>query len=142
MVTAIRKKDRGSAIVEFAVILPLLALILCGIIEYGFMFYLQISLTNASREGARAGITRIDGSATTLAVSVSTNYLKAARIMPEEMPPGGYETEISAEISPPNEATGEPSTLIVSIVHKYESIVGLIPTPETLTAVAVMRRAL
>lgn len=48
--------EKGGAAVEFAVVLPLLVLILFGIVEYGFIFYNKQVLTNASREGARFGI--------------------------------------------------------------------------------------
>lgn len=49
-------KNTGAAVVEFAVILPLLLLLLFGIIEFGFLLYNKAMVTNASREGARAGI--------------------------------------------------------------------------------------
>lgn len=42
--------------VEMALILPLLLLILMGTIEFGRIFHSYLLLTNASREGARAGI--------------------------------------------------------------------------------------
>lgn len=48
--------QKGAALVEFAVILPLLLLIVFGIVEFGFIFYNQAILTNASREGARRAI--------------------------------------------------------------------------------------
>ena len=51
-----RHNQNGAAVVEFAVVLPLLLLIVFGIIEFGFLMYNQAMLTNASREGARAGI--------------------------------------------------------------------------------------
>jgi len=46
----------GTAIVEFAIVLPLLFLLLMGIIEFSLVLYDKAVLTNASREGARAGI--------------------------------------------------------------------------------------
>ena len=46
----------GTAIVEFAIVLPILLLILMGIIEFSLILYDKAVLTNASREGARAGI--------------------------------------------------------------------------------------
>lgn len=50
-----RKKDResGQAMVEFALVLPILLLIVCGIIDFGWLFFNQLSLDNACREGAR-----------------------------------------------------------------------------------------
>ncbi|GAA1889756.1 hypothetical protein GCM10009715_39470 [Paeniglutamicibacter psychrophenolicus] len=46
--------QRGASAVEFAIVLPLLLTLLLGIIEFGFLFNQQISLTQAAREGARA----------------------------------------------------------------------------------------
>lgn len=44
---------RGAAIVEFAVVLPLLITLLLGVIEYGWLFMVRQSLQNAAREGCR-----------------------------------------------------------------------------------------
>jgi hypothetical protein len=52
--------QKGAAAVEFAVVLPLLVLLLFGSIEFGLLLYNQEVITNASREGARAGIARHD----------------------------------------------------------------------------------
>jgi Flp pilus assembly protein TadG len=51
-----RPKTHGQALVEFAVLLPVLLTLLLGIIEFGFLLYNQQVITNASREGARYGI--------------------------------------------------------------------------------------
>jgi Flp pilus assembly protein TadG len=50
------KRENGAAAVEFAILLPVLMMILFGIIEFGLVLYSQEVITNASREGARAGI--------------------------------------------------------------------------------------
>ena len=51
------KSQRGTTAVEFAIIFPLILLpLLFGIIEFSFILYDQAMITNASREGARAGI--------------------------------------------------------------------------------------
>lgn len=44
---------RGTELVEFALVLPLLMLVLGGIIDFGFLFQRYEVLTNAAREGAR-----------------------------------------------------------------------------------------
>lgn len=46
--------DRGAAAVEFAIILPLLLLLLLLLIDFGRLFFVEISLNGASREAARA----------------------------------------------------------------------------------------
>lgn len=48
--------QKGTATVEFGLLLPLLLLIVSGIVEFGMALYDKAVLTNASREGARAGI--------------------------------------------------------------------------------------
>lgn len=49
-------RARGAAVVEFAVVLPLLLTILFGIIEYGWVFMVRQTLQTAAREGARIAI--------------------------------------------------------------------------------------
>ena len=53
------KNQKGAAIVEFAIVLPLLIIFAFGIIEFGLMWYNTQVIINASREGARAGIVRV-----------------------------------------------------------------------------------
>ncbi|MCD6526026.1 MAG: pilus assembly protein [Desulfuromonas sp.] len=48
--------QRGAAVVEFAIALLLLVTLVMGFVEFGLLFYNKQVLTNASREGARAGI--------------------------------------------------------------------------------------
>jgi Flp pilus assembly protein TadG len=45
--------DRGAAAVEFALLLPVLLLIVFGIIDFGRALNAQVTLTQAAREGAR-----------------------------------------------------------------------------------------
>ena len=54
--------QNGAALVEFAIVLPLLLILVFGVIEFGVMFYDKAVITNASREGARAGITGVANS--------------------------------------------------------------------------------
>lgn len=52
------KNQSGVAAVEFAIIVPLLILMALGSCEFGLLFYNKQVITNACREGARAGIVR------------------------------------------------------------------------------------
>jgi Flp pilus assembly protein TadG len=49
-------EQRGAALVELAIVIIPLILILFGTVEFGLLLYNQQVITNASREGARAGI--------------------------------------------------------------------------------------
>jgi Flp pilus assembly protein TadG len=51
-----RSRARGGALVEFALTLPLLALLIFGIIQYGFIFAAYMTLRNASMMAARRAI--------------------------------------------------------------------------------------
>ncbi len=50
------QRAKGAAVVEFAVILPLVLTILFGIIEYGWVFMVRQALQTAAREGCRQAI--------------------------------------------------------------------------------------
>ena len=47
------KRERGAAAVEFALVLPLVVLLIFGLIDFGRLFFVQISLSSASMEVAR-----------------------------------------------------------------------------------------
>jgi Flp pilus assembly protein TadG len=46
-------QERGQTMVEFALIMPLLCIVLFGIIQFGVLYNDYISLTDATRVGAR-----------------------------------------------------------------------------------------
>src|SRR5262245_52464709 len=49
------ERDRGQSMVEFGLVLLPLFFILLGIIQFGLIFNTYVTITNASREGARIG---------------------------------------------------------------------------------------
>jgi len=62
-------RARGAAVVEFAVVLPLLLTILFGIIEYGWVFMVRQTLQTSAREGARIAILQTSTEPYTAALS-------------------------------------------------------------------------
>ncbi len=48
--------QEGAAAVEFAILLPILLLLLAGFFDFGWLFYWQHTVTNASRAGARYAV--------------------------------------------------------------------------------------
>jgi Flp pilus assembly protein TadG len=51
-----RRHERGTSVVEMAIVLPLLLCLVFAIGEFGLMFTQWQTLTNAAREGARTGV--------------------------------------------------------------------------------------
>jgi Flp pilus assembly protein TadG len=51
--TTKRRRDKGAAAVEFALILPVLLLLVGGVVDFGLLYYNQIVLSNAARDGSR-----------------------------------------------------------------------------------------
>lgn len=49
------RSERGAELVEFAFVLPVLLLLGLGICDFGMLFQRYEVVTNAAREGARAG---------------------------------------------------------------------------------------
>ncbi len=48
----ILNKRKGQSLIEFALLLPFLLLLILGTLDLGRMFYTQMVITNAAREGA------------------------------------------------------------------------------------------
>jgi hypothetical protein len=48
--------ERGAELIEFALVFPLLLLLMLGIVDFGFLFQRMAVITNAAREGARIAV--------------------------------------------------------------------------------------
>ena len=47
-----RKRSRGQSLVELALVLPILLLLVAGALDLGRLYYSQITITKAAKEGA------------------------------------------------------------------------------------------
>lgn len=72
-----RGRDHGAAVVEFALVLPLLAAMTIGIIAFGYLFHVQSVLDNAARDGVRVA-TLTTGTAATAAAAARTTAQASA----------------------------------------------------------------
>jgi Flp pilus assembly protein TadG len=52
----ILKSQKGAALVEMALVAPIIIVVLFAILEFGWIIYSKGVITNASREGARMGV--------------------------------------------------------------------------------------
>ena len=123
--------QKGAAAVEFAIILPLLMLLVFGIIDTGLLLYNQQIITNASREGARAGIARSPISIETVVENYCSSRLFPAGTLPSNVivsGGGNFQNDL---------------TVTVTLEHNFmfAGIVGLSPTI-TMTGQTVMKMEL
>ena len=73
------RTNRGTAAVEFAVILPVFLMLVFGVVELGSAWYRKQMLVNASRVGARMGSLLNDTSNSSAQVQAAvTQYLQTA----------------------------------------------------------------
>lgn len=106
-----RQTADGSATVEFALVLPLFVMLLLGLVEFGLAIWHQEILTNASREGARAGIVAsVEGPTYADITAVVQAYLSSAGLDPAV-------TEI--DISGLEGSFGDPLTVEVRYPHSF-----------------------
>ena len=75
MRTNLRKNERGAALIETAVTIPIILLVAVGIFEFGRAYQTWQVLTNAAREGARQAVL-VDKSDADVQSTVQ-NYMKA-----------------------------------------------------------------
>jgi Flp pilus assembly protein TadG len=118
MKTFMRRLDeRGVAAAEFALLLPALLLILFGIIEFGMIMYGREVVTNAAREGARAGIVqgppkRTEGEI----VTIAENYLANTGI-----------NSSNVTFTVTGEGSVSPNNLTVQATYQYNFLFPYIP---------------
>ena len=106
------KNEKGQSLVEFALLVPILILILMAVIEFGFMFNTYITINNASREGARLGsLGASDG-------EVALRVLEASPNLPAE--------NFTISITPGNRNRGD--MIRVSIQYDYQIITPIMST--------------
>ena len=94
------EKNRGQALVEFALVLPIFLLIVLGIMEFGNLLFQINVVTGAAREGVRvAAVTAPDGTAVSAAVN---NVLNAANIHDPVItvagPTGANEVSVTVQV--------------------------------------------
>lgn len=132
-----QKREDGQAMVEFALILPIFLLILCGIIDFGWLFYNQLSLNNACREGARYAVVHTDENADTQSIinhienissTVFANdgvYITVTYSSPSDPTAGDVTVSMQADISffTPVLSTilGKEKTITSTVIMKVES---------------------
>jgi Flp pilus assembly protein TadG len=125
-----KNREKGVAAVEFALILPLLLLVLFMIIEFSIALYDKAVITNASREGARSGIVNASAGSrpTAGAIAAVVNSYCGSNLISFG----------------PSACVNPGDLLTVNVTYTYDFLVlpnfmGSLPTGLTLTGNTVMR---
>jgi Flp pilus assembly protein TadG len=126
----VSRSERGAAAVEFALVLPLLVLLIAGIAEFGRLYYLQTTISGAAREGVRtmalqnnAGAARSTAKTAAGAVSLSD-----AQIVVSTLPGGDCLSTSTTTV-----------TATVTITYNTALMTGFFDASKTLTGKGVMR---
>ena len=130
------RSQQGASVVEFALILPLLVVLIFGIIEFSLALYDKAIITNASREGARVGVVaRWDTSVTPARynplhiIEIQTtmnNYLSNHLVTFGGTGNWEFNPPITRCPDPPLETPSLPSSgseLVVTVVYPYTFLV-------------------
>ena len=123
--------------VEMALLLPLLAMMLFAIVDFGIAFQRWQVVSNAAREGARAAVVRVNGCGGTTVQGLVETYVGASGITPGQ---------VVVSVVPPNYCSLAPGTPVtVTVRHNFVLPVlsGLVPglgSAIPLTGTSVMRK--
>ncbi len=74
------RNQRGAVAVEFALIVPVLLLLVLGILEFGFGYHAWDATQNAAREGARLGAVSPDRDEIIARVRGTTSFLDQSKL--------------------------------------------------------------
>ena len=124
-------KRRGAALVEMALVLPILLLLTFAVIEYGWLTFRASQVNQAARHGARIAVRP--------AATAEEVEDAVAAIMN-----GAGLTDYTLTITPPDPDTevGDPVTVVVSVDYGPISLTGaaFVPTPETIIGNVTMAK--
>ncbi len=138
-----RHSERGNALIETAITMPLLLLLIVGIFEVGRAYQTWQVLTNAAREGARMSVTPSSDNATTEALI--RQYMLDGQL--SEYADADVDVDNDAELTV-NGTTVAASTVTVDYPFQFimlQPVVNLVVSgsttgqPITMRATSIMR---
>ena len=131
-------RERGASVLEFAIVLPILLVLLFGVIEFGFIFYNKAMLTNAAREGARAGILARSPRLTEDEIKEVVEHYCENKLI-------SFDNSVDLDVDappPPSPVFGDDLTVNVTYPYTFlfiPSFIPLVPQPINLTARVIMK---
>lgn len=114
LIRGLRRAGRsGQSMVEFALTLPLLLLVLCGIVDFGWLFSNKLMLDYCAREGARYGSINA-----TLANAQSVIQSHVVSVAPKYMANGSFTVSITFT----NSSDVKSGDVIVDVVYHCQTL--------------------
>ncbi|MDH5575486.1 MAG: pilus assembly protein [Nitrospirota bacterium] len=132
LLQTVRQSERGSTAIEFALILPVLASLVFGAIDFGRMLWFKEVLVNATRVGARQGTLFASGNGQSEIEAAITASLAAGGVDPSGL------TVVANGVGSPQ---GQPLSVVATIPWNYIIIDKLVPalsTPNLQASVTMM----
>jgi len=106
--------ERGQSITEFALALPILALLLFAVIQFGIVFNNYVTLVDATRAGARKGAVGREQS------NPSSTTISAVRASAKDLKQSDLSVTVSSTWQPASDVT-------VSATYPYHiSLLGMV----------------
>lgn len=129
-------RRRGMAVIEAALLFPLLILFLLAMVEYGWCFLKYQCINNAAREGVRVAVR--DGATDAQWQAAVTNIMATCGKR-------GVTPTYTVTLSPGvGSASGTQLTCTITVAYPQLNITNspltFLPTPSTLTARATMSK--
>lgn len=124
-----RRTERGATAVEFALIVPLLIVLVLGIVEFGHAFQVQGTLSAAAREGVRLMALQNDPAAARAAVRNAATSLK----------PGITDAQIAISPASCPVLNGGSTSVRLTITYPMPYLTGFFGTGLNLSGTGVMR---
>lgn len=115
--------DEGQAIIEMALVMPLLLLLILGMLEFGWLLNGQITITGSAREGARTAVTFDSTGSASGPVQEATERVAAGSVLSGVEADTNYsETEVQVLVT----ASIEPLIgLFVSAPYRLEAVASM-----------------
>ncbi|MFU8829264.1 MAG: TadE/TadG family type IV pilus assembly protein [Phycisphaerales bacterium] len=119
--------EKGNALVEFGLVLPILLVVLLGIMDWAHVHFIRMTLTNAAREGARVGVVQ---------TSLQDAELRAVQRAQEYLQNSGVP---NADVQAQMHRDVEFGLTVRVAIRPHQPLIGFVPTPNALEVSSVMR---
>jgi len=133
-----KAKNRGQSLLEFALILPLILVVLLGVFDLGRVYFASITLTSAAREGARYLSVYPED------ISSTPAYTHTRNVTIEEARNSGIlllttDVDVLCPDADHDDCCDSGQPARVEVTHHFNLILGwLLPSPITITREAQM----